>query len=297
MRLGKPLEHLQAALRATQSAGPSGEQITSIGRQLAYAGYLTYDALIWASSVKFLDLTKEKKDSYGKISNRFWLAGIVFNLVHALLKAGRLADEVKALRSPAGAEKVGDDAERNAKYHALQASRAAVRHQFIIDALDVWLPATNLGFVNFNDGVLGFTGFVSPFTLGTSAYPFLAAHSHPSWRCGHSGAQQVRGSNQKPREYYYAPRSTYEHERWFAVRACIYRRLKLNVWDPCNVTVFVPRNTALQTATQAHYAHETSWELREHCTFLGASSCLSLRYSLRTVSIASGPVLETQKVR
>ena len=72
-----------------------------------------------------------------KISNRFWLAGIIFNLVHALLKvsshdgiyvnilmallqAGRLADEVKALRSPRASEKLGDDAERDAKYHALQ---------------------------------------------------------------------------------------------------------------------------------------------------------------------------------
>jgi len=161
MRLGKPLEHLQAALRATQSSGPAGEQITSIGRQLAYAGYLTYDALIWAASVKVFNFTKERKDQIGKISNRFWLAGILFNLVHALLKAGRLADEVKALRSPASSEKVGDDAERNAKYHSLQAARAAVRYQFIIDSLDVWLPATNLGFVNFNDGVLGFTGTIT----------------------------------------------------------------------------------------------------------------------------------------
>jgi peroxin-11B len=49
MRLGKPLEHLQAALRATAGSGPLGEQITTIGRQLAYAGYLTYDSIIWVS--------------------------------------------------------------------------------------------------------------------------------------------------------------------------------------------------------------------------------------------------------
>lgn len=49
MRLGKPLEHLQAALKATQISTSAGEQITTIGRQLAYAGYLTYDSLIWVS--------------------------------------------------------------------------------------------------------------------------------------------------------------------------------------------------------------------------------------------------------
>jgi len=161
MRLGKPLEHLQAALKATQVSTTAGEQITTIGRQLAYAGYLTYDSLIWAHAVKFIDLTKERKEQVSKISNRFWLAGIIFNLVHALLKAGRLADEVKALRSPKASEKLGDDAERNAKYHALQNTRTALRYQFIIDSLDVWLPATNLGFVNLNDGILGITGTVT----------------------------------------------------------------------------------------------------------------------------------------
>lgn len=47
MRLGKPLEHLQAALRAAQISGDASEQLTAIGRQLSYFGYLTYDALVW----------------------------------------------------------------------------------------------------------------------------------------------------------------------------------------------------------------------------------------------------------
>lgn len=37
-------------------------------------------------------------------------------------------------------------------------TRAATRHQFIIDVLDVWLPASNLGLVNLNDGILGVFG-------------------------------------------------------------------------------------------------------------------------------------------
>lgn len=53
MRLGKPLEHLQAALKATHVSTATGEQITTIGRQLAYAGYLTYDSLIWVSLCMF----------------------------------------------------------------------------------------------------------------------------------------------------------------------------------------------------------------------------------------------------
>ena len=47
MRLGKPLEHLQAALRAAQSTGDLKEQLTTIARQLGYFGYLAYDAVVW----------------------------------------------------------------------------------------------------------------------------------------------------------------------------------------------------------------------------------------------------------
>lgn len=47
MRLGKPVEHLQAALRAVHTQADAGEQITTIGRQLGYFGYLTYDAIVW----------------------------------------------------------------------------------------------------------------------------------------------------------------------------------------------------------------------------------------------------------
>lgn len=54
MRLGKPVEHLQAALRAAQSPSELGEQLATIGRQLAYFGYLTYDAVVW---VRFLPST------------------------------------------------------------------------------------------------------------------------------------------------------------------------------------------------------------------------------------------------
>jgi peroxin-11B len=51
MRLGKPMEHLQAAFRAAQIPGEAAQQITKIGRQLSYFGYLSYDTLIWVSAI------------------------------------------------------------------------------------------------------------------------------------------------------------------------------------------------------------------------------------------------------
>lgn len=44
------MEHAQAALAATQGSGPAIEQITTIGRQIGYFGYLAYDAFVWVSA-------------------------------------------------------------------------------------------------------------------------------------------------------------------------------------------------------------------------------------------------------
>jgi peroxin-11B len=91
MRLGKPLEHLQAALKASQSAGLSQrslERFTAIARQLSYAGYLTLDGVVWANSIKFIHLQADKADKTLKASLRFWFVGIIFGLGNGLLKVG-----------------------------------------------------------------------------------------------------------------------------------------------------------------------------------------------------------------
>ena len=72
-------------------------------------------------------------------------------------QAGRLANEVKKLQSQTWTEK-SLEAERDLKLQNLQVAREAVRYQFVIDLLDVWIPATNIGLVNFNDGILGIFG-------------------------------------------------------------------------------------------------------------------------------------------
>ncbi|KZT06820.1 peroxisomal biogenesis factor 11 [Laetiporus sulphureus 93-53] len=160
MRIGKPLEHLQAALRAAQSPGEVAEQITTICRQLGYFGYLSYDMLVWANTVKFFNFKPSTAQKVSKNANRFWLAAVLFSITHGLLKAGRLANEVGKLRSAQLTDK-GGDADRELKLNAIQKAREVTRHQFIIDLFDVWIPATNIGLVNLNDGVLGIFGLIT----------------------------------------------------------------------------------------------------------------------------------------
>jgi peroxin-11B len=118
MRLAKPMEHLQAALRVP--SGFRAEEVTAIGRQLAYFGYLAYDAIVWANAVKFLNLSPPTAQKVNKTSNRFWLAGIAFSIAHGLLKAGRLANDVKAIRGQVGHD-LSEKASRDGRLSALEA--------------------------------------------------------------------------------------------------------------------------------------------------------------------------------
>lgn len=55
MRVGKPWEHLQSAMRAAQRTDvPAAETITTMGRQVAYFGYLTNDMFVWVRPAEAL---------------------------------------------------------------------------------------------------------------------------------------------------------------------------------------------------------------------------------------------------
>ncbi|KAJ4486294.1 peroxisomal biogenesis factor 11 [Lentinula aciculospora] len=168
LRLGKPLEHLQAALKAALASGPPGEQITAIGRQIGYFGYLSFDALVWVNAIKFYSFSPETSNKVSRLANRFWLAGILLNIVSGALKSVRLAKEERRLkRSKVLSEKdVGQEAEEEMRLSTILASRDATRHQLIIDLLDLWIPATALGISSMNDGVLGIFGLITSVMAG-----------------------------------------------------------------------------------------------------------------------------------
>ncbi|KAJ3987548.1 peroxisomal biogenesis factor 11 [Lentinula detonsa] len=168
LRLGKPLEHLQAALKAALASGPAGEQITTIGRQIGYFGYLSFDALVWVNAVKFYSFSPETSTKISKLANRFWLAGIVLSILNGALKNVRLAKEGRRLkRSMAMPEKaVGQEAAEETRLSTVLASRDATRQQLVIDLLDLWIPATALGISSMNDGVLGIFGVITSVMAG-----------------------------------------------------------------------------------------------------------------------------------
>ncbi|TFK30562.1 peroxisomal biogenesis factor 11 [Coprinopsis marcescibilis] len=163
MRLGKPIEHLQAALKTAFAPAPPIETIASVARQIAYFTYLSYDVVVWANSIKFITLAPETAKRVAKASFRFWFAGIAFSLVSSALKLSRLAAQAKKLKEsrPWGEKDLAEEAARETKLEAVQTARLATRQQLTIDLLDVWIPATGAELVNINEGTLGLLGLAS----------------------------------------------------------------------------------------------------------------------------------------
>lgn len=121
LRLAKPVEHLQAALRATQTTGPLGEQITTVGRQIAYFLYLAYDAIVWANMIKFINLSPDKAQRVNKTANRYWLSGITLSIINAAFKTQRINNEIARLQQGVVDEKMGSVVDREAKLPGLRA--------------------------------------------------------------------------------------------------------------------------------------------------------------------------------
>ncbi|KAF9452650.1 peroxisomal biogenesis factor 11 [Macrolepiota fuliginosa MF-IS2] len=173
MRLGKPIEHLQAALKASLVSGPLAEIITTVARQIGYFGYLSSDALVWANSIKFIKLDSQTAQRLAKRSFQLWFTGIIFSIINSVLKASRtvrLNREERSLQASAtwGEKDLGEEAARETKLSAIAAARATTRQQFIIDLCDVWIPATGSGLLNVNEGALGILGLISSL-LGVKA--------------------------------------------------------------------------------------------------------------------------------
>ncbi|KAF8740594.1 hypothetical protein AX14_007976 [Amanita brunnescens Koide BX004] len=163
LRLGKPIEHLQAALRAVLTTAPAGEHLTTIGRQISYFFFLSYDAIVWANAIKFITLKPETSQKISKKSFQFWFAGILFSIINGVLKTSRMVKEAKRLKATKtwGGKDLADEAARETRLNAIKMSRAATSQQLLVDWLDIWIPATGAGLVNVNEGVLGILGLVS----------------------------------------------------------------------------------------------------------------------------------------
>ncbi|KAL0250572.1 hypothetical protein I308_102754 [Cryptococcus tetragattii IND107] len=181
MRLFRPAEFLQSAVNLAQRPitslkGPGQiAHLAQIGRQIGYAGFHSADMIVWLAQIRFLKFDKTTTQRYVRIMYKFWLAGIVCSLVSSSASLVRLRADSRrfALSSQVAKEeekdgRSGEEAarqmsERRERGKALLDQRQTILSQLVSDSLDVWIPATGLGYTNLNDGTLGTFGVITSY--------------------------------------------------------------------------------------------------------------------------------------
>ncbi|KAI1649377.1 peroxisomal biogenesis factor 11 [Daldinia loculata] len=158
LRLGKNVEHFRAAAVAADAIKAGGAQAgdpvlryAAVGRQLGYAGYLTFDAATVLDALgarKWAGAKRAQKEAY-----RFWAIGILCSIVAQTYTLYKLREREAKVDKKEGEGVV------ESKRIAIE--RNASRIQLISDLCDLTAPTAALGWVGFDDGFVGLAGTVS----------------------------------------------------------------------------------------------------------------------------------------
>ncbi|KZZ96726.1 Peroxisomal biogenesis factor 11 [Moelleriella libera RCEF 2490] len=153
LRVGKNIEHLKAAVVAADHAakGDAFLRYTAIGRQVGYAGYLTFDtaAVPDAAGIRKWEGAKTLQ-AHGY---RFWAAGLIFSVAAQLYTQYRLKQREARIDRK--------DGEGVVESKRISLERSASQLQLISDLCDLTVPASALGWVGFDDGFVGLAGTLS----------------------------------------------------------------------------------------------------------------------------------------
>ncbi|KAJ6787206.1 hypothetical protein PWT90_06699 [Aphanocladium album] len=152
LRYGKNIEHLKAAAAAADAKGMDPIlQYAAVGRQLGYASYLTFDALALPDVLGIRKNPNVK--SLTTNASRAWAVGIVFSIVAQAYTLYRLREREARLDRK--------DGEGVIESKRIKIERAASHLQLLSDVCDLTNPASALGWVNLDDGIVGLAGTTS----------------------------------------------------------------------------------------------------------------------------------------
>jgi len=73
-----------------------------------------------------------------------------------------LTKEARKLQASRTSEKdIGEVTQNEMRLNTVESARVATQKQLIIDALDVWIPATSTELIGVNEGTLGILGLIT----------------------------------------------------------------------------------------------------------------------------------------
>lgn len=123
----------------------------AVGRQLGYFSYLTFDSLAFLDSSGIYKFAAGKK--LASEASRAWFVGLLFSLVGGSYTLYTLREKERGI--------VKTIAEGKVEGERLVKERKATVTQMVSDVCDIAIPASALGYVTLDDGIVGMAGTVS----------------------------------------------------------------------------------------------------------------------------------------
>ncbi|PNY23107.1 Peroxisomal membrane protein PMP30A [Tolypocladium capitatum] len=152
LRFGKAVEHVKAAaVAADAKAVDPFLRYAALGRQLGYAGYLTFDAVTLPDA---LGVRKwEGAKTVQRQAFRFWATGLVFSVGAQLYTLYRLRQRESKIDRK--------DGEGVVESKRINLERSVSQLQLLSDLADLVVSSSALGLANFDDGFVGLAGTLS----------------------------------------------------------------------------------------------------------------------------------------
>jgi len=152
MRVGKNVEHFKAAAIAADSKNLDPVvKYCAVGRQLGYAGYLTFDAVTYldAAGIRKSPATQRlQREAY-----RCWMIGLIFSAVSGTYSLYQLRLQQSKIDKK--------DGEGAVATKRIEKERSTINLQLLSDLCDLTVPTSAIGLTNFDDGFVGLAGTVS----------------------------------------------------------------------------------------------------------------------------------------
>ncbi|CAI5760538.1 unnamed protein product [Candida verbasci] len=150
MRFFKPVNHLQTVAKTFDNKLMDPIlQITTVVRNLGYAGYLTLDGIIFFKMLGVID--SKKWPNLATYASRFWLIGLVAGIINSL----------RIIYSLNNYESSVKDEKEQVDYKQIQNKLYSAKRKLIWDALDAFIALNTLDILHFTEGDIGLAGVLT----------------------------------------------------------------------------------------------------------------------------------------
>lgn len=154
MRVGKNVEHLKEAGRVSSAKSMDPVlRYCAVGRQLGYFTYLTLDSIHYLDAAKIYPMEKATSQRIVKTAQKAWLTGIFLNILSSGYSLYHLGLKREKANKLLGEGKVEEKRIEKEAYET--------RMQLLCDLCDFVIPASALGLVTVDEGVVGMAGTIS----------------------------------------------------------------------------------------------------------------------------------------